>query len=103
MVEVNNHAGSPFQGLVFTDGVVWCLNVTIRLMITVFCELVDEEDGYFMNLLGGPKVRRTNAIKRHRKPYRIDNRPTRGQKAKDGLNGVPLLENEGEEDEDMSE
>jgi hypothetical protein len=34
----------------------WCVSVLIWLLITIYCDMKDAPNGYFMALLGGPKV-----------------------------------------------
>ena len=76
IVQDNDHVGSPFHGLTTMEEMRWCFDVTVRLLITVFCDLVDKEDGYFMDLLGGAKVKRTGELEFRGKSYHLDNSTT---------------------------
>ena len=49
--------GSPFLGRLGSETVGWCFEVSVRLLITVFNDLVHQANGHFKQLLGGPRVR----------------------------------------------
>ena len=79
IAHVSDRPGTPFTGLEDAGQLHWCYEGAVRLLITVFSDLVANKDGHFMTMLGGPAPPPiTN------KRLRIDNTPVSKDSEKSG-------------------
>lgn len=53
----NDHEGSPIHGMAKKGHLDWCFVVMIRLLITVYSDLLQKKRGYFQMLLDVPSVK----------------------------------------------
>ncbi|KJY01466.1 hypothetical protein TI39_contig290g00003 [Zymoseptoria brevis] len=92
-------ADSPFYQLPELGELRWCVNLTIRLLITVFCDLLDKPNGYFAKLLGGPKPKAFKDKQYCKKVMTVKNEPVADDKGMYGGYAKYLMTRRGGSDD----
>jgi hypothetical protein len=103
-------SGSPFHGLRRAGSEEWCINVAVRLLVTVFCDLLRSPNGYFAKLLGGPRPKPIKDTKYRKRVMIVDNSPVVRDSEMKGVHAYGSIEHLGrpkvvdsseDEDEDV--
>ncbi|SMR46764.1 unnamed protein product [Zymoseptoria tritici ST99CH_1E4] len=104
VLEDSKCADSPFHGLPELGELRWSVNVTVRLLITVFCDLLDKPNGYFAKLLGGPKPKAFKDNKYCKKVMTVKNEPVADEKGMYGAHAKYLMtRRRGSDDVDLDD